>query len=83
MKIGKADASKNSKKINKFVQLKAPTKQISKSNIITQNNSMLTPEYHDVKTEIIKTNELKIRNGKFKLFVNSKRFISPSWNALG
>ena len=73
MKIGNADASKNNKNKNKFVQLNAPIKQISKRINSTQNNSIFTPEYQAVNKEISSTNVLKIINGRLKLLFNSNR----------
>jgi hypothetical protein len=65
------------------VQLNAPIKQISNNKIIKQNKNIFIFEYHTVNIEIINTNELSIKNGKFKLLAISNNIISPLWIAPG
>jgi hypothetical protein len=65
MKIGRAEASKKRRKINKFVHAKLPTRQISEIRIRAENSNLLTTEYHAVKSATIKTAVLNITNGRF------------------
>jgi len=73
MKMGRAEASKKRRKINKFVHAKLPTKQISEIRMRVENNSLLTTEYHAVSSATIKTAVLNITNGKFKPWYSSNQ----------
>jgi hypothetical protein len=66
MKIGSADASKNSKNTNRLVHAKLPTRQISEIRIRDANNILFTSEYQAVSNVIIRTAVLNSTKGKLK-----------------
>lgn len=66
MKIGSADASKNSRNTNKLVQAKLPTRQISDIRIRDANSSLFTSEYHAVSKVTISTAVLNSTNGRLR-----------------
>jgi hypothetical protein len=77
IKIGKAEASKNSKKIKILVQVNAPNKKISIKRIIEQNKNMFTSEYQAVNKATISTAVDRITKGKLRACSLSNKVKSP------
>lgn len=65
--MGSADASKNSRKTKRLVQLKLPTRQISDINSSDVSRYLLTSEYQAVSKAIISTAVLSITKGRLRL----------------
>jgi hypothetical protein len=86
--MGSAEASKNSKNINRLVHAKLPTKQISDNNNKEANNSLSVEEYQAVSKAIINTEVLSIIKGKLSPWYNSNQELAgytskPSWEYRG